>query len=406
MPLSETGFDRPDLDQLRSDVNDLATQYFGDNVDVSDSAIIGMFMGVIATRDDLLAKLAQAVYDSQFLITSQSADLDKHGADFNIFRNPASSSTVELQIDGAVNTEIPEGTQFSTDNAVLFETIEDAKITELANIVNDEGVSEPLTDDNGDPLGRVTVNAVSVEVGLDNNVGADTITTQFEPIDGVEAVTNPQPATGASDTETDDEYRNRQLSARLNPPSSTEDGIKTYLENNVAGVKQVRVIPNKTMEVDSYGNPPKSTHIYVIGGGDQDVAQGIFNIIAAPANTVGAVVKTVINKSGDPREIKFDRAQAVAIKSKVIITTNDNFNSDSGIEDIKTKMKAYMDTLTLGDDVLFSKFFEYVWQVAGLTSVTVMIGRDSSELSMADVVIGEFELATLAVDDIEVTENV
>lgn len=405
MPLSsETGFDRPEIDQLRSDLNDLAVKYLGDDVDTSDSSVVGMLLGIISERDDLVVKLAQAVYLSQFLLSAEGEELDRHGADDSMYRKPAGYATVSLQIDATVNTEIPEQTQFSTEDGILFETTENAKITTVTNIKNESGVDTPLVDDEDNPLGRIMVNAVSVETGTDNNVGADTITVQAEPIDGVYAVTNPEASSGAIDDETDSEYRQRMINSRINHPDSTENGIKTYLENNVTGVKQARVIPNKTLEEDKYGNPPKTTHVYVIGGSDIDVANGIFDILAAPANTVGKVTETVYNVSGDPREISFDRAQTVPVHATITIGTNDDFDSDNGSNNIKTKMKEYIETLTMGADVLFSKFYEYIWQVEGLTTVNVAIGKDDNQ-SATDIDIGEFELATLADGDIEVIIN-
>jgi len=407
MPLtSSNGYDRLDLDQIREDLNDLAHQKFGDDADVSDSAVIGMFMGVLSVIGDKYEKNGQALYLSQFALSSSGEPLDRNGADDGIQRKQASISQTTIQIDAVPGTEIPEETQFETEDGVLFETTADVVVGNAINVLDeDTGDQIPLINDDGEPCGRLVVEAVSVESGTDSNVGANTITVQAEPLDGIFAVTNPVAATGGVDIESDTEYRNRIMDNRINHPDSTENGIKTYLENKVTGVVQAKVVPNKTLQVDSYGNPPKSTHVYVIGGADQDVAEGIFRIDAAPSNTVGGITKTVLNASGDARQISFDRAASVPVFAKVTIGELDNFDSDNGINNIKDKMKEYVETLKMGDDVLFSKFFEYIWQIAGLSSVNVEIGSGTGSLKTSDFEIDEFQLATFDPDNVEVVVN-
>lgn len=405
MPETNTGYDRQAIDQLRETIDEIAKSYYGDDADVSDAAVIGMMDGVLSEVGDKISKIVEFVRWSVHLLSAENTDLDLFGTDDVLPRKLATNSQVMLQIDAVPGTEIPEMTQFATDSDVRFETTEDALIKDVLQVAAEDGTQSPLTDDNGTECGRIMVEAVSVDTGVTTNVGADTITVQAEPIDGVSAVTNPQPSTGGTDVESDVEYKARLMQGREHPKNESEDGIKTYLESEVNGVIQAKVIPNKTLETDKYGNPPKTTHIYVIGGKDQDVADGIFHILSAPANTVGAVSATVLNLSGDERTINFDRAKPKPVYAKVTIKTDDTFDTDSGATNIISKMKEYVDVLKMGDDVLFSKFFEYIWQVTGLKSVVIEIGDSKDTLAVADLAVDEFELATLDAANVEVVTS-
>lgn len=372
-------------DEIRERLNANAKAVYGDNANTDDNSIIGMDNGILTLLVHDIMELLQTSDWSNHLLSASGKDLDRFGQDDGIPRKASSPATVELKILGEAGTEIPEGSQFTTNENLLFYTTEDAKIG---------------TD------GTVMVDAVSDTESAENNVLPDTITLAVDVIDGVDSVTNPVGAQGGADEETDIAYQTRLYNERIHPKSSTEDGIKSYLENEVAGVRQVKVISNRTMETDRYGNAPKSTHVYVLGGSDHEIAQGIFDIIPAPAYTVGQIHKIVTNLSGDKRDVYFDRAVTKAIFVKIEISTNLNFSATTGINDLRQKIKDYFSLLEMGDTVLFSKLYEYAWQIDGLKSIDIQLGTDKDSLELKDIPVDEFELAVIDNDHIEVTINV
>ncbi|GAY74296.1 phage protein [Lentilactobacillus kosonis] len=183
---------------------------------------------------------------------------------------------------------IPEGTQFSTDDAQIFETTDDLTVGEATSYVDEGGIVQPLQDDDGNPLGRGTVSAVSQDTGAEMNVMPGTIINSEEALDGFNAVTNINGAQGGGDIETDDQYRIRILENRKHPINSTISGIETALIN-VTGVEDVRIVNNIEMTPDEYGNPAKSIHVYVIGGLPDDIAQALFDVLPPVTKTVGSV---------------------------------------------------------------------------------------------------------------------
>ncbi|TYA97069.1 hypothetical protein FXE12_11735 [Lactobacillus sp. SL9-6] len=398
MPLTtDTGFDRKELDDLRDDINALFIKRFGDGIDLDDSQTTGMLAGVLSEADDTLEKLAQGVYNSFFVLKSSGANLDDLAAELEVYRKPAVNAYVDLQIDGYVDpdspTIIPEETQFSTPDGQVFSTMADTTITQQASYVDSGGNTQPLEDDDGNALGRQIVQAAAIETGTASNVMPNTIINPEDSIDGFYAVTNPSAATGGGDPETDDELRQRVLANRLNTPNSTPDGIQTAIKN-LSGVTDVRLINNNTMSADSYGNPAKSVHLYVIGGADADIIQTYFDYLPPQSNTIGSVMGTATDIGGRQYIVAFDRAETVPVFIKVDIHIDDTkFDTDNGPASIKTNIVNYFDTLGMGDKVLYSKLFAPAYSPVGVTDVALTLGTSLDKLTEADVSVSDFQLA-------------
>ncbi len=407
MPLTtDTGFDRKELDDLRDDINALFIKRFGDGIDLDDSQTPGMLAGVLSEADDTLEKLAQGVYNSFFVLKSSGANLDDLAAELEVYRKPAVNAYVELQIDGYVDpdspTIIPEETQFSTPDGQVFSTMADTTITQQATYVDSGGNTQPLEDDDGNALGRQIVQAAAIETGTASNVMPNTIINPEDSIDGFYAVTNPSAATGGGDSETDDELRQRVLANRLNTPNSTPDGIQTAIKN-LSGVTDVRLINNNTMSTDSYGNPAKSVHLYVIGGADADIIQTYFDYLPPQSNTIGSVMGTATDIGGRQYIVAFDRAETVPVFIKVDIHIDDTkFDTDNGPASIKTNIVNYFDTLGMGDKVLYSKLFAPAYSPVGVTDVALTLGTSLDKLTEADVSVSDFQLAVTSSTNIAV----
>lgn len=398
MPLAtDTGFDRKELDDLRDDINALFIKRFGDGIDLDDSQTPGMLAGVLSEVDDTLEKLAQGVYNSFFVLKSSGANLDDLAAELEVYRKPAVNAYVDLQIDGYVDPDspmiIPEETQFSTPDGQVFSTMADTTITQQASYVDSGDNTQPLKDDDGNALGRQIVQAAAIETGTASNVMPNTIINPEDSIDGFYAVTNPSAATGGGDPETDDELRQRILANRLNTPNSTPNGIQTAIKN-LSGVTDVRLINNNTMRADSYGNPAKSVHLYVIGGADADIIQTYFDYLPPQSNTIGSVMGTATDIGGRQHIVAFDRAETVPVFIKVDIHIDDTkFDTDNGPASIRTNIVNYFDTLGMGDKVLYSKLFAPAYSPVGVTDVTLTLGTSLDKLTEADVSVSDFQLA-------------
>jgi len=399
--MTNNGYDRPEIGELRDDINALFIQYFGEGIDLDDDQTPGLLAGVLSEVSDTIEQVGQGVYNAFFVLKSSGANLDDIGAEEGLYRKSASNSNVTLQIDADPNTVIPEGTQFSTDDAQIFETTDDLTIGEATTYVDTGGIVQPLQDDDGNPLGRGTVQAISQDTGDDMNVMPNTIINSEEALDGFNSVTNLDGAQGGGNAETDDQYRIRILENRKHPINSTVSGIETALMN-VNGVQDVRIVNNIEMTPDEYGNPAKSIHVYVIGGDAGDIAQALFDVLPPVTRTIGSVAAMAKDIAGKIVPIMFDRATTVPIYIEVDIKADPStFDSDNGEQMIKNNIMNYFDTLSMGDAVLYSRLFAPAYSASGVKDVTIKLGtkspvNDPDEISVSPTIEGAQISVTLS----------
>ena len=406
MALTSKGYDRPELNDLRMDINNLFIKYFGDGIDMDDAQTPGLLAGVLSEFSEKFEELGQGVYNSMFVLKSSGANLDDLAAEEDVYRKPAAYSVVDLQIDGYVDpdspTVIPAGTQFSTPDGQIFATADDVTITTASNYTDSGGNSQPLVDEDGNPLGRATIQANALENGSAGNVMPNTIVNAEEAIDGFANVTNSSAAVGGGDRETDDALRLRVLANRESKPNSTVSGIETAIKN-IVGVQDVRLVNNTQMVADSYGNPAKSLHLYVIGGDDATIAQTYFDHLPPLTNTVGSVVGAATDVGGSDYIVMFDRAETVPVFVQINLTVDGTqFDTDNGPLTIKQAVLNYFDTLKMGGKVLYSKLFSPAYSPAGVKDATVKLGTSAANMTTADVAINAFQLATTTTANITV----
>lgn len=407
MPVTSQGYNRDEIDDLRAAIDQYFYDKFGDGTDMSDDQPTGLIAGILSLFDDQLEQLSEGIVNAFYTLKSDGTNIDDHGAEEGIFRHEAGYASVELQIDGYIDPEsptvIPADSQFSTPDGHIFVSEEDVTITEQATIKDENGNDVLLTDDDGNALGRATVAADAYESGSDSNVMPNTIMNAEQSTDGFYAVTNPNGASGGTERESDHEYQLRIVSNRQHPNNSSKSGVETAVLN-VEGVKNVRLINNKELTTDEFGNPPKSIHLYVIGGDDQDVADAYFGAFHSLAKTVGTISKTSVDVGDKPQTIYFDRATTVPVYINLAITADANtFDIDNGVNNIKTNIINYFDTLNMGDPVYYSQIFGPIYAVSGIKNVVVTLGVSTDNMAAADVTVDDFELATTAPEDMTIT---
>ncbi|WP_204120291.1 baseplate J/gp47 family protein [Levilactobacillus wangkuiensis] len=403
MPVDDkVGYVRPELDDLREQTNQLFFNEYGDGIDMQDNQISGMFAGVMAQQWDKLEQVAQGVCHAMLTLTSKGANLDDRAAEAHISRKPETYASTELQITGYLQALIPEGTEFSTDSGIVFATAADVTIATQSTIAGDNETTEPLTDDDGDALGQAAVAANALETGVDGNVMPNTIVNPEEAIDGFYAVTNPEAAVGGSAAETDQELQLRVVYNQINKPNSTDSGIETAIKN-IAGVRDAHMVSNREMKTDEYGNPPKTSHLYVIGGADEDIAAAYLHYRPLLANTIGSISATATDIGGKVKTINFDRAKTVPIYITVSLKVDGTvFDTDNGPIAIKQNIVSYFDTLTMGEGVPYSKMFGPAYSQDGVKDVSVALGVTADGVKEQDISISSFELAVTSIDNVTV----
>lgn len=382
MGLDSTGLTILNFQQLLNQLSAKTKEMMGDDMNTDQNSVVGMYIRIISWLQNIVNQDLEAVYYSNFVDQAEGISLDRLGSNYSVTRNPAQAATVMLNFTGTTGTVIPEETVYTTESGVEFEMVDTVTL-----------------DDSGKGSGEAVCTALD-ETG---NVAPNTISVQGENIAGVESVTNPTQASGGTEIETDDAYRQRIHLSMESQPGPTYYGLYTGLYA-LPGVEQVQIVPNLTMETDSYGNPPKSLHFYVRGGREDDVAQAILDNIAAGIQTVGKIKKAVKDIGGHTHDVFFDTATVVPIYVNMSLKTSDDFNSETSPVEIVQAIKDYLSGLIMGDKVVFTKLYQAIYNISGVEYAQVTLGRDKSAMGMADIQLDQFETAVVANDsDVEVT---
>lgn len=192
--------------------------------------------------------------------------LDYHAQMRGISRRPATASSGALQLTVTKNTNIPEGSQFSTASvdgqpSVVFETTQGK-----FNL----------------PEGTTEVPVKCMQTGTAGNVIAGTVIFKLSQLSGVTAVTNPEAITGGTEEEDDDSLRARIVSLDQSQSVSYVGSVADYKRWSleVPGVGGVTVIPAQddsglvTLVItDSNGDPA-----------NEEICQNVYDYIMSPAD--------------------------------------------------------------------------------------------------------------------------
>lgn len=126
--------------------------------------------------------------------------LDLHAGLQGIDRRSANKAAGYVTVHAIAGTQIPAGFIFATPASqtpsILFEVPEDITVT-------------GTPDEKG--LVAVNIPIQAVEGGKSGNVPADSIKLMVKPLSGISYVTNPEPISGGTPEESDDELRERVL---------------------------------------------------------------------------------------------------------------------------------------------------------------------------------------------------
>lgn len=392
MALNKNGFSRKTYSDLLDEMEEKFKEQFGENINLSSYTPLGIIMRVMAFFYAKLWDVVEAVYNSRFIKKADGISLDYHGGDKNIPRNPATNSYVPLHFTGSPGYIIQAEETYSTDGDIQFSLLDDVTL---------------------DESGNGTGQAISVDTGSFTKVSANTITNIVNPVEEIYSVTNPVTATGGSDMESLTSYRNRLLKANESNGKGTASAIELALRN-VPGVRSANVIYNKSMEVDSDGNPPKSVHPYVLGGTKESVAQALFDSISATTQTVGEQSVLITDNSLNTHDIRFDFASVVPVFAKLEVQTNAEFEAD-GIEQLKDALitviggidstEEEQQGLSMGSNVILARLYSAAYKVAGIEDITIQIGLSEETLNTENIIISQMQVAELSLDDIEVVIN-
>lgn len=411
--VTPSGFFSPTYAEVLDNIQDKFKSVFGNNIALESNSNLG-----IQSRLDALIiynayqELQKNFYNS-FVSTATDTALDRLGNNFGVIRKVAEPSYVELTIRTSEEYLIQAGEQFETEDGIVFTLLSDVLTEKDENIskspvAKDEDQDDDTDDDTDDETIGTFVGkgmAQSIETGSMNNVRENTITVVSNPDDNIDSVTNEKIAGGGQDYEPDETYRERIILENLAKAGSTEKGVYAALMN-LSGVRQVGFTPNPTSEVDKDGNPPYSIHTYVLGGNGQEIAQALYDNIAAGTIFVGDESYTVTDVNGFPKTMHFSFASELDIYVDVKLKTNDLWNEDSDPSELKQEISDQIQQLKMGSPVLSTKLYSAIYDFEGISEALVSIGSSQDGLTAnGDVVPTKFQVPICDVKNINISND-
>jgi len=385
--VTSTGFRPKPFSVILEELKQLAKQEFGEDIDLSENSRLLRFLEIVAKREDELWQMAEDAYYAGFIDFATGSSLDFLAALVGYkrieARRASGSVTFSRSTPATTDIIIPRGTRVATaDGSVVFKTTEAVVLT-----AGSTSVDAPIE---------------AVEAGANGNVAANTITKIVDPISGIESVNNENPTSGGRDAETDEEFRYRIKTTIQSLGKATLDAIVARVRS-VEGVRSVKIEENDTMEDHTAegGLPPKSFRVFVFGGDDNAVAQAIFDAKPAGVQPYGSVSATAYDIDGNPHVVYFERPTVVEIYIDVQVTTD---GTEVTEQEIKDAIKAYFDTLELGDDVIYNKVVAAVMSVKGVVDASVKIDTAYPPTGTSNIEIADSEIAVT--DDSKITVTI
>lgn len=385
--LTDKGFIAPTYAEWLDSIHEDLRSMFGDDIALSSNSNFGLIAEMYAWRLTEITNQLELVYYSGFYSTANNTALDRLGSNIAVPRKVATNSHAIIVIETDGEYLIQAGEEFETEDGIIFELTEDV-----------------LTVQDKDGKWTGTGNVESQETGAFNNVIANTITIVSNPDDNIISVTNPDHAAGGQDEESDDNYRKRLIMENAAKEGPTRNGIRSALLN-LPGVRNVGFVDNKTDQVDQYGNPPESVHVYVLGGTDNDIAQTLYDRSAAGTTLTGTKAIKIVDETGNSDVMRFDSASEKPIFVKVKIQTTNGWNTDDGSNNVKNSIVDSINALDMGQTVYLTKLYPIVYQIPGIQEAEIVLGTSKDNLGSADIATERFEVPVCSLANVEVVLN-
>jgi uncharacterized phage protein gp47/JayE len=443
--VTSAGFVQKTLEDIKTEIEAALRASLGDGINLLSTSVFGQIVGIVAEREAEIWEVAAAVYASQYPQSASGQSLDNVAAITGVTRLEAVATTVNVQCTGTPTTVIDAGKVVSNDVGTRFALATAATIAaatawagstayNLGDIVTNDsniyvcstagtsagaggptGTGDGIVDNTcqwnfvGDGTGNVLGAFAAEETGpltcVTGAIDTEDAKGQIEtPVAGWGDARNLEDGDVGRDQETDAELRIRREQLLASTGNATLDALIAKV-GEVDGVTQTVGFENTTDATDVDGLPPHSFEIIASGGANQDIVDTIWETKAAGIASYGSVSGTAIDSIGNPHTVYFSRPVEKTIHVLIELTKNDDYPAD-GDAQVKAAVKAYGDTLDIGDDVITSQLYEPIFQISGVVDVTKLwIGLIDPPTGAANITIAKDELATFDTGDIDVTST-
>lgn len=386
MALDEKGLLRPTYDELLESRILQAQELFGENVDTSETSVLGKFIRLSVYDFAKLWEYLEMVYYARFPNTATGVSLDRLLPFAGITRNPATRAEHEIKFTGIKDYTIPVGFLVGTVDGITF------------YLVN------PVTLDS---TGKGTGVVQCTQLGTLGNVTLGSIVEIVNPDASVYSIEHTDIVTTAQDEETDAALRTRFSQTITGAGSSTAVSIRSEIMR-VPGVRGCLIVENQELETDSGGRPAHSFECFVYADEslNEDIARAIFEKKPVGIRTFGKVAVEIEDIYGYSHTINFSHTEEITISLKLAVKTDATFPAD-GVAQIKTALVNYINGLSNGTDVIYTALFAKIHGVQGVRETTSLtMASDGKTFASSNIAITEGQVAVTSADaiTIEVSE--
>ncbi|HKS94986.1 MAG TPA: baseplate J/gp47 family protein [Terriglobia bacterium] len=379
--IDSTGFHRPRLDEILSDLTSELQGIYGQDVDTSDSSPDMIWLNANAERIDAINQLAESVYNARSPAGSIGAGLSRLVKLNGIQRKTDAFSEAPITLSGTPGTVIQAGSIISHED--------DPTIT-------------GTTDPNGGSLtigggGTVTGTWVASSPGP-VLASANKLTVIGTVIGGWNSVTNTADASPGSLAETDPQLRTRRSASVAIPAQSILDGMFASI-SAVDNVVHARVWENPEdvpLAMPGGGTlPPHSMNVIADGGTAADIAAAIWLKKTGGVTLVGAQTQDIVDAQGETHTMKYDRPIDADIYISIVTSEPIGSGTQTLIKNAIVAWGASTNTTdgvansgyNIANDVIWSQIFIPINTIPGLSVSDLAIGLAPAPTGHADLVI-------------------
>lgn len=313
--VTSTGFVAKTYEAILEEKKDRAKILFGDDVDLTDTSPLYKMLQIQALEEQVLWDMAEDFYYAAYIDYATGISLDRVAALIGTVRKEATKATGQVTFTGTNGTNIPAGTVVQTTGDDVIKFLTDSLVV-IAG-------------------GTATVNITAKYAGADGNVAANTITELETPIVGVSTVNNAAATDGGTDIETDDDFRARCKGALTALAKGTLEAIRLAVLA-VSGVTSVSAFEDLDIH---------KVTLYVDG-------------VTKPNADVDAAIEDT-RPAGIP--VDWYEVTDINVYVDIDVTVDAEKVPADGHDQIENAILAYINGLGAGDDVIYSKIYDVVY---------------------------------------------
>lgn len=389
--LTSAGFKRMRVADYLPVLQEQARELYGEDADLSERTPLGKFIYLIALQRAEDNELAEQLWNSRFVDTSEGVSLEQNVKRALITKKKWLKATGEVSVNLNKGAKILVGDLFRTPYNVYF------KATMSVTAPED---------------GNYTVSVEALEYGIIGNVEVGDISIIANPQSGINSVTNTDAFFNGQDEETDEELQNRYYESLAKLGARRVESIRANVLDEVEGVRSCTVIENDTMQVDADGRPPKSFETVVLGGENEPIARKILEYKPGGIQAYGAIEVTITDEREIEHVIGFTRASTVVIYVKIYRKKSSQFPLD-GDEQLIKKAVEYIggtydsvvyDGVGMSTDVIVARLESKLFVIEGLIDVRVELSKDNIDFNQSNIKIAFPEVAETDQSKVEVLD--